>query len=133
MEAYVLLGFCYYHDGRMDEAITAYQRASQLNPAFFWPYYNLGVIYFNQKNYTAAAPYFKQAAATDPRETLREIFTSHIYMEILNLGKEMREAIQKNLTASYKEAYESFLLSEYYRVKKMSLRPEQLQLQLKLF
>ena len=49
-DGYEWLGWCYYHDGKVNQARKAFQKASELNPNFFWNYYNLGVISLEQSN-----------------------------------------------------------------------------------
>ena len=128
LEAYVLLGFCYYYEGRSDEAIAVFQRAAQLNPAFFWPYYNLGAIYFNQRDYTAAVQYFKRAVLTDPLETLKTVSRSHIYMEILSREEEVRDHVATSLAGHYQRAYEALLLSERYQKHGLNSAAEEIKL-----
>lgn len=114
MEAYVFLGYCYYHQGDIDAAVKAYQQAIELNPSFFWPYYNLGVIFFNQKNYKLATVYLKRAVELEPADTLQVVFRSHIYREVLSQRSVDAEWLHQNLNAHYKKAYEALLVSSVY-------------------
>ena len=60
-DGYAMLAFCYYYQGGIEKAILLYQRAIQLNADFFWAFYNLGIIYFNQGEYSMASDFFKKA------------------------------------------------------------------------
>jgi len=61
--AHFLLGFCQYYLGLGDMARTQYETAAALNPYFFWSYYNLGVIYFQQGDFLKSAMALTQALA----------------------------------------------------------------------
>ena len=65
-DAFGLYGFCSYYLGKHKKAITAYQKAIELNPAFFWFYHNLGIIYFKEGRYEEAARMFEAALGTKP-------------------------------------------------------------------
>src|SRR6185436_367433 len=83
-EAYVFLGFCYQYLGKIPEAAQAFQQAIQLDPNFFWSYYNLGVILFNKGDYKGASQLFKRALEVDIKQTLQTMSQSYIYLEIMN-------------------------------------------------
>ena len=57
-------------DGRLDEAITAYQRAIEADRGNIELYNNLGNCYFAQKRYADAASAFQQAVDRDPNFAL---------------------------------------------------------------
>lgn len=82
-EAYEILGYCFYHLGKYQDAISAYRKSAHLHPGFFWPQYNLGVIYFKMGQYQAAAEAFKNALAANPAVTVQFLSTSRIYKSIL--------------------------------------------------
>ena len=52
--------------GKLDQAITAFQRAIYLNPDYAKAHYNLGTIFKEQENLGAAAESFQRAIACDP-------------------------------------------------------------------
>jgi tetratricopeptide (TPR) repeat protein len=51
---------------RLSEASQAYRRATQLDPAFFEAYYNLGVLATEARNWPAALAAYEQALAINP-------------------------------------------------------------------
>src|SRR5258708_6545940 len=53
-EGYAMLGFCYERLGQESQAIVSYKQAIAFNPEYFWPYYNLGVIFYDQGRYSQA-------------------------------------------------------------------------------
>jgi tetratricopeptide (TPR) repeat protein len=81
-DIYNVMGFCYFHLGRTEDAIAYYLRAAQLNPEFFWPHYNLGVVFFKTGRYQEAAIAFKQAMEKSPDLTMLVISASDIYRDI---------------------------------------------------
>jgi len=110
-EAHALLGFCYYHTGKHEEAKAAFIRAIQLNPDFFWTPFNLGVIYFYQDRYQEAAVMLRRALALKPEATLKTIFSSKIYGEIIRSAQNFDYAVEENLKAGYRDAYLLLLLT----------------------
>lgn len=122
-EAYALLGFCYYQTGKSQEAIASFISAMKLNPDFFWTPYNLGVIYFRQGRYQEAATMLRRAIALKPQVTLKTIFSSRIYGEIIRSVKDFDYAIEKNLQAGYRDAYRLLKLSQNLLNKTNSASP----------
>jgi tetratricopeptide (TPR) repeat protein len=55
------VGDIYRHLKRFEDAIEAYGRAVEFDPAYAWPYHNLGLIYEQQQEYEAAIPFYRQA------------------------------------------------------------------------
>jgi tetratricopeptide (TPR) repeat protein len=54
------LGNIYYNTGAFDEAMHAFEMASELDPYYGWTYYNLASIYFHFKRYSEAIPLYKK-------------------------------------------------------------------------
>jgi len=83
-DALGLLGYCQFHLGKPEEAIKLYKKAIEINPHFFWFYYNLGVIYYKQGSFKEASAMFDRAIETDPEAVLVFIFNSkRIYLPLL--------------------------------------------------
>lgn len=55
------LGNILLKDGSYDEASDAYRKAMKLDPAFGWPYSNLGLVYTYQGNFPEAIPLYKKS------------------------------------------------------------------------
>ena len=51
------------------EAIRVYQRAIALDPAFSWPYRNIGVVYLELQEYADAVHWLEQALALSPEHS----------------------------------------------------------------
>jgi tetratricopeptide (TPR) repeat protein len=81
-EAFGMLGFCYDRLGERAQAIDSYRQSISLNPDYFWPYYDLGVIYYNQAQYSRAADYFQQAIDQNPVKTIVLLSRSKIYTDV---------------------------------------------------
>jgi len=87
-DAHGLLGFCYYHIGKKQEAIKSYEKALSLNPHFFWFYYNLGLIHLEQGQYEKTEELFKKALSSKPETTLLFIYQSkRLYLPISSIIK----------------------------------------------
>jgi tetratricopeptide (TPR) repeat protein len=79
-----MVGYCAYYRGDLKKSVESYQKALSINPHFFWYYYNLAVIYFQQKNYKDSQAMIDQALKLDLRETLFSIMSSSkVYMPLI--------------------------------------------------
>lgn len=65
-EALFKLANGYYEAGKLDDAVTAYQKAIQLNPAYDAAYANLGAVYYAQQKLTQAEEAYAKANALSP-------------------------------------------------------------------
>ena len=123
-EAHGLLGFCYYHLGQKNQAIRAYQKAIESKSDFFWFHYNLGIIYFKEKNYKLAAESFKKAMVLNPKDTVVLMMNSKVYSGIggknrFILDKDFTfsnilEEIDKRIRSAYESCYLLLTLSYYH-------------------
>jgi tetratricopeptide (TPR) repeat protein len=100
-DVYGILGFCYYHTGRTREAIEAYKISLTGNPSFFWSWYNLGVIYYQNGNTPRAVQVWQKALKADPALTLKAIYLSKAYQQILQEHPELAEDVIANLRSAF--------------------------------
>ena len=82
IDAYAMMGFCYYHLGQKDKALAAYQEAVNLRPDFLWFQYDLGVIYLEQNQYQQAEQAFQKAFLTRQQYNLDFLKNSKIFASI---------------------------------------------------
>ena len=115
-DSHSLLGFCYYHLGKHDQAIASFQRAAELKDNFFWNHYNLGIIYYNDRNFLSASEAFQNALRSDFKETLLYIATSKVFQSIdmpETMDRQFQTApwdIEHTLAGNLKSAYEECLI-----------------------
>ncbi len=101
-DSYQLLGFCYYYLGDQKRAVSFYKKAIGLNPNFFWSYYNLSIIYFENRRYQEAARLLEKATALSPQATLDAVRLSPIvYRMILKNISNADIILQKSLHEGY--------------------------------
>jgi tetratricopeptide (TPR) repeat protein len=63
------LGISYEQNGDIDLAVSAYEKASSINPKHYLPYKLLGFLYFNRKKDRAKAEkYLEQSLALNPNQ-----------------------------------------------------------------
>ncbi len=112
-DAHGLEGFYQATLGNDATAIRAFLKAQSINP-YAWSYaYNLGVIYYRQKDYTKALGFFKEAAATDMRLNIQSIMSSKICGDLMrkakglafNMQQHVEESLAKNQLAIKATAY----------------------------
>lgn len=82
-EAWGVAGFCAWGSGRSRQAVDFLGKAMEKNPTFFWNYYNLGVIAFNEKDDERAVDLFSRALGLDPKYTVLALARSKVYADIL--------------------------------------------------
>ncbi len=123
-DAHSLLAYCYYHIGDVEKSVQSYLQASKMMPDFFWNYYNLGVIYFKQRQYLKASQYFKKAIDSSPNKTIYEFEKSVLYSYVADkdrFGREYRwmevyadfEKVELNLQQGFVKSYE-FMIKSYF-------------------
>ena len=114
-DAYGMLGFCYYYMGKTHQAMRAYQKAIIRNDAFFWYYYNLGVMYYKNGQYVQAIEVLEKSLNVDYKETFKSIIVSkHIYQPILEEQKRKdKQWLKKQILRGYQNCY--VLLVASYR------------------
>jgi len=111
---YGLLGYCQYYLGDERRSIDSFKKATALNSNIFSYFYNLGVIFYNQGRYEEAINNFKQAMSKNPAATVNFVYTSKVYLPILqdnSLGAQA--AISKRIKQAYQYNVEMLVLSHY--------------------
>ncbi len=82
-EARAMLAFCYYYQGDKDAAAKNYLIAIQLEPRFFWNYYNLAAILWEKGEREPAMKIVAHALSLNPRFIMEDIYSSKVYRDIL--------------------------------------------------
>ncbi len=114
-ETYGILGFCYYWLGRKKGAEDNFLRAIELNPNFFWYYYNLGIIYFQQGKYESAVKMFDRALTLSPGLSLMYIRSPKtLHRSILKTDKNFALGIEHRLYQARCKAELLRIASYYY-------------------
>lgn len=106
-EANTMLGFCYYRINNVARAVEAYQRSLELNPVYFWSYYNLGVISFKQEKYPEAYMYFRKATEQDLVKSMYIISNSKVYLDVISSDAKAADAYnpEQSVRRGYGRAY----------------------------
>ena len=104
-EAYGMLGFCYERLGQQSQAVTSYQQAISLNPDYFWPYYNLGVIFYQKEKFSQAVDYLSQGLEQIPIKTVFLLSRSKVYNDVNLSKKEGPSDYLQSLKQGRREAY----------------------------
>ena len=60
-------GCVYYKQGKLEEAIAAYEKAIELDPKYAIPHYNLGIVYEKQGKLEEAIAAYQKAIELDPK------------------------------------------------------------------
>lgn len=78
-----ILGNLYAISGNFSKAEHILKTALKYDPDFFWTHYNLGLLYFHQKNYPQTIVSMRAALNQSPEISVEKIFSSEAYMQIL--------------------------------------------------
>jgi len=83
-DAYGLLGYCYHYLNDDPKAVRFLKKSIEVDPDYFWNYYNLAVIYINESRYREASDMLQKALTVDPKTTFKRLFTSSmVYLPLL--------------------------------------------------
>lgn len=82
-DAYSMLAFCYHYQGDDQQAAVNYLKAIQLNPGYFWNYYDLSIILWQAGSAGEAQKIMARALTLNPRSTLEEVASSKIYVDMM--------------------------------------------------
>jgi len=106
-DAHGLLGFMQYQLGKTDKSIRSYNRALELNPHFFWYYYNLGIIYREVGDLDASNMFFEKGLQLEPIDTIKTaVKSSLVYMPlILAYGQDLQTQLKGEFYEAQKRAY----------------------------
>ena len=132
-DGYAMLGFCAFYVNKPAEALEYYQKAAQLNPRYFYFYYNMGLIYLQQARYEEAQQMFEQALRCDPKKTIENIYSSRVYVQIIGEVALADKNKIARLEEDYKAAAKYLAVSRYCVENKIKERARLGVLDLKVF
>lgn len=90
----------------IQQAIDAYTRATELNPAAAGAWLNLGTIQFRLKRFKDAERYYARAVEVDPRYALAHFNLGNLYDEIGDAAKAERQYLRAlELNPHYADAH----------------------------
>jgi Tfp pilus assembly protein PilF len=81
------LGAAFFAAGREEEGINHFHESKRINPWYYFPYYNLGIYAFNQKQYGEAEAYFAKAVDLSPQFGMAHMFLGDTLMITEKLEK----------------------------------------------
>lgn len=131
-EAQHLLGACHYLLGQTQQALTSQQKAVVLEPRFFWAWYNLGLMLYQQGEFSQSGRAFQQALRVSPVETMRIVRSSKIYVEILRSAQAAESLTMGQLENGYRKAA-LFLQASGQRMRGQTVNIPESELRIKLF
>jgi tetratricopeptide (TPR) repeat protein len=102
--AQYLLGYCEYYMGNAGIAAGHYEQSVDVNPYFFWSYYNLGVIYFQQGDFLKSAMILSKSLALRNEITLEILHQGPFYRQIWRLISGPPQILANNLRQGQADA-----------------------------
>lgn len=116
-----LLGFCHYYLGNTDKAMRYYEKAIEYYPDYFTFYFNLGVIYYQQKDYAKAAELFERANRTILKENLTFVSEARLFYPMVMNYKDVAYELSMRLKKGYHDNYYLLVRSLLYREDYMNV------------
>ncbi len=113
-DTYGMLGFCSYYLGKIDKAIEYFEEAVIYNPHFFWFYYDLAVIYFEQGKYEKAIGYLQAAVDANPEATKAFLNITKPYLDLLTPFENKGEIVGGHYRRGRVQAFKMLILSHFY-------------------
>lgn len=104
-DTYALLGWVYYQLGEVNKSIDAFSKAIELNPVYFWNYYNLGVIYYERGDLARAQEFLGKSLEVPLPLTFQFLMTGKVFWPILiKFGDEGGGLLEHNATIARQKA-----------------------------
>ena len=112
-DLHYMLGITYGQIGNTKKANESLSQAAQLNPHYFWPAYNLGILYFKNKNYSNAIEWLTKAIQCPVDQSLKYTYSSRVFVQIFWPNYKIQDApLKQNILNAYVKSYK--LLSDSY-------------------
>jgi len=115
-EAYHLLGLGHHFLGENHAALGNQHKAVLLNPNFFWAWYNLGVMEYQEGKFAKAAESFQRALALRPEFVGKVLVSSRIFVEIIRSSETTEVLNAQRVQTGYREA-EQLLAASLKRLR----------------
>jgi tetratricopeptide (TPR) repeat protein len=113
-EAFYYLGVALYRTGDAARAIDAFQTAIERDTDYLWPRYEMGLVYFNQKEYDSAEAQLTRAVGIDPDYTWAWHYLGRTY-EAKGQPAKAVEALEKASVAGPSIEYNYIYLGRLHR------------------
>lgn len=72
LQVYNALGFSYFRDNKLDEAINLFEKAVKLRPGYVIAWYNLGNVYEVKKDFKNALKAYEESLLFDPNNKIAQ-------------------------------------------------------------
>lgn len=119
-DSYSVLGLCYDHENNLEKAMASYQKAIEINPEVLWFYYNLGVLYFKEGEFSLSIEYLKKAVARRPDNTLDYTKKStRVLLPIIMKANLSVDNLKRRIKGGYRDSY-LLIVINYLRLKNFS-------------
>lgn len=111
----------------LEEAATAFDRATLINPTSFFAFYNLGVTYLEMQKYERAVPALMKALALSPNSAMAWHHLGYAYDRLNQVGKAVdcyRNALNRDATivAAHNNLGFDYLMLKRYTDAETSFR-----------
>ncbi|MCA9394371.1 MAG: tetratricopeptide repeat protein [Candidatus Omnitrophica bacterium] len=100
---YFMLGYCLAGQGKDAQAVKAFAKSAELNPAYFWSHYNLGIARLRLGQLDEAEEAFRAALKADPGTTVKVIFASKVFQQLLPEIRDPQAVILPGLKGGYQD------------------------------
>lgn len=102
---YFMKGYCLALEDQRVPAVRALEESIDRNPHYFWSYYNLGVLHLKAGEWELAEEAFRAAAAVNPTATVKIIFASKVFQQLLAQVDSPQQVIPAGLKSGYQDCH----------------------------
>jgi tetratricopeptide (TPR) repeat protein len=104
-DAYAFLGLCHYYSGHYENAVSSWVKSLESNSQFFWPNYNLAVVFYQTGNFDEALVFLQKAALSNPQETIDAVSSSKVYQQVFSQNPQLAKQWPQQLRAAYGKTF----------------------------
>lgn len=109
-----MLGYCQYELGEHQAALLSFKKAADAVPPFLWFNYDLGFVYFQQKDYAHAAEILKNKAInSDPELIFKYMATSKPYLDAIATVPGFKDSFLTRVRSGMRDSFKMLILSYY--------------------
>ena len=129
-----VVAYAYYYSGEKQKSLKYYAKVIKQNGRFFWFFYNLAAIHFNEGHYQQAMDNFALALKAYPYSMGFFILTK-TYQDMAQVSKLTTDDYRRSLDQGYVQAQKMLMMSKFLLEHPAALnnQPEHPSIDLKLY
>ena len=103
-DAYGVLGYCYHYLGNDPKAKEFFKKAIEGDAHYLWYYYDLAILYINDRDYHTSLELLLKAIQLNPQENVKALYGSQALFSLLPSGTPLNDFLS-HLKQSYSQIF----------------------------